>query len=116
MTGSGLALGVGIVGGSIFGPLLVGRGMPVDRVAPAALASAFVTSVAGAAAFAVLSLTGSGDIAPDWYLGLACGLGGLIGGYLGAHLQPRLPETGLRLLLGALAATLGVLYAVQSLR
>lgn len=64
----------------------------------------------------MLSLTGSGDIAPDWYLGLACGLGGLIGGYLGAHLQPRLPETALRLLLGALATVLGALYAAQSLR
>ncbi|CAM5690515.1 hypothetical protein SVIOM74S_04744 [Streptomyces violarus] len=52
---------------------------PCARVAPAALASTFATSVAGAAAFALLSLTGSGDIAPDWHLGLACGLGGLVG-------------------------------------
>ncbi|GGN89400.1 hypothetical protein GCM10011579_084210 [Streptomyces albiflavescens] len=120
---TGLALLVGIVGGvygigggSILGPVLVGQGMPVTQVARAALASTFATSVAGAASFALLSLTGSGDIAPDWYLGFACGLGGLIGGYLGAHLQPRLPETALRLLLGALAAALGVFYAVQSLR
>ena len=83
--------------------------MPVTRVAPAALASTFTTSVTGAAAFALLSLTDSGDIAPDWYLGLACGIGGLIGGYLGAHLQPRLPETALRLLLGALVTALGAL-------
>ncbi|WP_367319617.1 TSUP family transporter [Streptomyces sp. HUAS ZL42] len=120
---TGLALVVGVVGGiygigggSVLGPILVGRGMPVARVAPAALASTFATSLTGAAAFSLLSLTGSGDIAPDWYLGLACGLGGLIGGYLGAHLQPRLPETALRLLLGALATVLGALYAVQSLR
>ncbi|CAM5494957.1 putative membrane transporter protein OS=Streptomyces tendae OX=1932 GN=F3L20_14720 PE=3 SV=1 [Streptomyces tendae] len=106
----------GIGGGSIIGPVLVGRGMPVAVVAPAALACTFTTSVTGAAAFALLSLTGSGDIAPHWYLGLACGLGGLIGGYLGAHLQPRLSETALRLLLGALATVLGALYAVQSLR
>ncbi|KOT32876.1 membrane protein [Streptomyces caelestis] len=120
---TGLALAVGFVGGiygigggSIIGPLLVGRGMPVSQVAPAALASTFTTSVAGAAAFALLSLTGSGDVAPHWHLGLACGLGGLIGGYFGAYLQPRLPETALRLLLGALAAAFGALYAVQSLR
>ncbi len=49
-----------------------------------------MTSVAGAGTFALLSLAGTGDVAPDWYLGLACGLGGLIGGYLGARLQPRL--------------------------
>ncbi|MFE0677885.1 TSUP family transporter [Streptomyces sp. NPDC058867] len=118
-----LALAVGVVGGiygigggSILGPVLVGRGMSVARVAPAALASTFATSVVGAATFALLSLAGSGNIAPDWHLGLACGLGGLIGGYLGAQLQPRLPETGLRLLLGSLAAVLGTCYVVQALR
>ncbi|MFG2133118.1 hypothetical protein ACGFNV_35780 [Streptomyces sp. NPDC048751] len=41
------------------------------------------------------------------------GLGGLIGGYLGARLQPHLLETALRLLLGTLA--LGALYAAQTL-
>lgn len=61
----------GIGGGSNFGPLLVGRGLPVAQVAPAALASTFVTSLAGAGTFALLSLTGPGNIAPDWYRGLA---------------------------------------------
>ncbi|MET7827055.1 sulfite exporter TauE/SafE family protein [Streptomyces sp. NPDC005386] len=118
----GLALAVGIVGGiygigggSLLGPILVGRGLPVARVAPAALASTFATSLVGAATFALLSLVSSGDVAPDWTLGVACGVGGLIGGYLGARLQPHLPETALRLLLGALATALGTLYAAQSL-
>lgn len=120
ITGLALAVGVvggiyGIGGGSLLGPILVGRGMPVAKVAPAALASTFATSVVGAATYAVLSLAGSGSIAPHWFLGLACGLGGLIGGYLGAILQPRLPEKALRLLLGALAASVGAVYAVESL-
>jgi len=117
----GLALAVGaaggvygIGGGSLLGPILVGRGVPVARVAPAALACTFVTSLAGAGTYALLSLTATGDIAPDWPLGLVCGLGGLCGGYLGARLQPRLPEKGLRLLLGVLALGLGLLYAVQA--
>lgn len=105
----------GIGGGSILGPVLVGWGMPVAHVAPAALASTFLTSVVGAATFAVLSLTAHGDIAPDWSLGLACGLGGLVGGYLGARLQPRLPETALRLGLGLLATALAVLYLLQTI-
>lgn len=116
-----LALGVGVVGGiygigggSILGPVLVGRGMPVTTVAPAALASTFVTSVAGAATFAVLALPGRGDIAPEWGVGLMCGVGGLMGGYLGAHLQPRMPERTLRLVLGGLAVVLAVLYAAQA--
>ncbi len=106
----------GIGGGSLLGPILVGRGMPVAKVAPAALAATFVTSVVGAGTYALLALTVTGDIAPYWTLGLACGLGGLCGGYLGAHLQPRLPETALRLLLGVLALGIGGLYAVQILR
>ncbi|MEU0479215.1 sulfite exporter TauE/SafE family protein [Streptosporangium sp. NPDC006013] len=105
----------GIGGGSLLGPILAGRGLPVAVVAPAALASTFVTSIAGALTYAVLSLTTSGDIAPEWALGLVCGLGGLIGGYVGAHLQPRLPETGLRLLLGGLAIAVAGMYAVQAL-
>ncbi|MFI1187301.1 TSUP family transporter [Streptomyces californicus] len=112
----GVAGGIyGIGGGSLLGPVLVGRGMPVSKVAPAALAATFVTSVVGAGTYALLSLTASGDIAPYWSLGLACGLGGLCGGYLGARLQPRIPETALRLLLGALALGIGGLYAVQLL-
>ncbi|MGW5613000.1 TSUP family transporter [Streptomyces sp. NPDC003877] len=105
----------GIGGGSLLGPVLVGRGMPVARVAPAALASTFLTSLVGAGTYALLALTGGDDVAPDWFLGLTCGLGGLAGGYLGARLQPRLPEGTLRLLLGTLAATIGGLYTAQAL-
>jgi uncharacterized membrane protein YfcA len=122
-TVAGLALMVGIIGGiygigggSILGPILVGRGMPVATVAPAALASTFVTSAGGAATYGLLSLVATGDIAPVWSVGLACGLGGLIGGYLGARLQPRLPEPRLRLLLGVLATALALLYLLQAAR
>ncbi|MFK4865287.1 sulfite exporter TauE/SafE family protein [Streptomyces sp. CSMPJR101] len=115
VTALALVVGIyGIGGGSLLGPVLVGRGMPVAVVAPAALASTFATSVVGAGAFALLSLTGS-DVAPDWSLGLACGIGGLIGGYLGARLQPRLPDRALRLLLGTLAMAVGGLYVVRGL-
>lgn len=119
---TGLALVVGVVGGiygigggSILGPILVGTGLEVAVVAPAALASTFVTSIAGAATYVVLSLTASGSIAPEWSLGVACGLGGLVGGYLGARLQPHLPDRALRLLLGSLAIGLSLVYAVQGL-
>ncbi|WP_369149621.1 sulfite exporter TauE/SafE family protein [Streptomyces sp. R44] len=116
-----LALAVGVVGGiygigggSILGPILVGRGISVAKAAPAALASTFATSLVGATTYALLSLTPTGNIAPDWSLGLACGLGGLIGGYIGARLQPHLPETLLRLLLGTLATALGALYGAET--
>jgi uncharacterized membrane protein YfcA len=115
-----LALGVGVVGGvygigggSILSPILVGSGMTVAIVAPAALASTFITSVIGALTYAVLALFAHGSIAPDWPLGIACGLGGLVGGYLGARLQPVVPERVLRLLLGCLAVGIGGLYLIQ---
>ncbi|MDT3438950.1 MULTISPECIES: sulfite exporter TauE/SafE family protein [unclassified Pseudofrankia] len=104
----------GIGGGSILGPILVGRGMPVTVVAPATLASTFLTSVVGAVTYGLLALTTPGNIAPHWILGLACGLGGQCGGYLGARLQPRLPNTALKLLLGTLAMALAVLYLIQA--
>lgn len=105
----------GIRGGSLLGPILAARGMSLARIAPATLAATLTTSVAGAAAYAVLALVSPGLVAPDWGLGVACGVGGLAGGYLGARLQFHLPETGLRLLLGTLAAALGALYAAQTL-
>jgi hypothetical protein len=114
-----LAVGVvggiyGIGGGSILGPILVGSGMAVAVVAPAALASTFATSIVGAATYALLAINASGSIAPKWGVGLACGLGGLVGGYLGARLQPHLPERQLRLLLGVLAVALAVLYLAEA--
>lgn len=118
--GLGLAVGTvggiyGIGGGSILGPLLAGRGTPMTRIAPAALACTFVTSITGAVVYGLLALATSGDIAPHWPLGLLCGAGGLIGGYLGARLQPRLPERALRLLLGVLATALATLYLTQAI-
>jgi uncharacterized membrane protein YfcA len=106
----------GIGGGSLLGPVLAGRGMPVAQVAPAVLASTFVTSIVGAATYAVLAVFTAGSIAPDWALGVLCGVGGLIGGYAGARLQPRLPEPALRFLLGALATALAVLYVAEAFR
>jgi uncharacterized membrane protein YfcA len=90
-------------------------GAGLVRHGHAALATTFVTSIAGAATFAALSLTTTGHVAPDWTVGLACGLGGLIGGYIGAHVQPHVPERALKLLLGALATVLAALYLVQGL-
>ncbi|SDE22984.1 TSUP family transporter [Nocardioides lianchengensis] len=120
-TVTALALVVGVIGGlygigggSVLGPLLVGSGMAVSVVAPAALASTLVTSVVGVLAFAGLSLGQPGSIAPDWSVGLAAGLGGLVGGYAGAALQPHLPETLLRRALGLAAVAIAVLYLVQA--
>lgn len=85
------------------------------EVAPAALASTFLTSIVGVIAYAILSLRASGSIAPDWAVGVSIGVGGLLGGYLGASLQPRLSERFLRRGLGLLALGLGVRYALLAI-
>ena len=115
--GAGLIGGIyGIGGGSLLAPVLAASGYLMATVAPAALLSTFVTSCVGAVTYAVLDITGQPGAAPDWPLGIACGLGGLVGGYLGASLQPHVPQRALRLLLGVLALALSVAYIVTVVR
>jgi uncharacterized protein len=109
--GAGLVGGIyGIGGGSLLSPVLVASGYLLSEVAPAALLSTWVTSCAGAATYAVLAVAGRQDAGPHWWLGLACGLGGLVGGYFGASLQPRLNGRLLTVLLGVLAIALSLTY------
>jgi uncharacterized protein len=100
----------GIGGGSILSPLLISDGRSPAQVAPAALASTFVTSVAGVVTFTLLAAHHRGSIAPDWPTGIALGLGGLAGGYAGARLQRRLPELAIRRILGLLVLAIGARY------
>ena len=105
----------GIGGGSILAPVLIGTGRPPAVVAPAALASTFVTSVAGVLTFAVLAAHHAGPVAPDWPTGIALGLGGLAGGYTGARIQARLPDRLLRRLIALVVLAIGVRYLVIGL-
>ena len=99
----------GIGGGSILAPVLIGSGRPATEVAPAALASTFVTSLGGVITFTILSIS-AGPAAPDWPVGIALGLGGIIGGYTGARMQSRLPETLIRRTVGILAIAIAARY------
>jgi uncharacterized membrane protein YfcA len=67
-----LAAGVGCVGGTygvggrpILAPILVGSGRAPTEVAPATLASTFITSIAGVITFVILSIEHSLPVAPD---------------------------------------------------
>lgn len=99
-----------IGGGSILAPILIGTGRPASEVAPAALASTFVTSVAGVVTFMVLSLHPHGPVAPDWSTGIALGAGGLAGAYTGARVRRHLPDLVVRRLMGVLVAAIGARY------
>jgi uncharacterized protein len=100
----------GIGGGSILAPVLLSTGRRPSEVAPAALASTFVTSVAGVVTFTILSVHEHGSVAPAWSTGIALGLGGLAGSYTGARIQSRLPDALIRRLVGILVIAIGVRY------
>ena len=53
-----------------------------------------------------------GPVAPNWPTGIALGIGGIAGGYLGARMQSRLPDILIRRIVGVLA----VAIAAQFLR
>jgi uncharacterized membrane protein YfcA len=79
-------------------------------VAPATLASTFITSLAGVVTFTILASQRHGSVAPDWPTGIALGLGGLAGAYAGARLQARLPDVVIRRLIGVLVVAIGARY------
>jgi uncharacterized membrane protein YfcA len=105
----------GIGGGSILAPILIGSGRRPAEVAPAALASTFVTSVAGVVTFTILSLHHHSSIAPDWPTGIALGAGGLAGAYTGARIQSRLPDILIRRVVGILVIAIGARYLLSGL-
>jgi len=102
----------GIGGGSILAPVLIGGGQPPSEVAPAALASTFVTSIAGVITFTTLSIHQHLHVAPDWLTGIALGIGGLAGAYTGARIQARLPDLLIRRVMGILVLAIGTRYLV----
>ena len=86
------------------------RDRPAAVGARAALASTFVTSVAGVVTFTILSIHQHGSVAPDWPTGVALGAGGLAGAYTGARIQSRLPDMLVRRLTGIVVIAIGARY------
>lgn len=106
---------VGIGGGSILAPLLIGvGGWLTARAAVVALTTTLTTSVVGLTAYAVFDRIGFGaaPAAPDWGVGIALGVGGALGSLVGIALSRRLGEQPLRFLLGGLIMLTGIAYLV----
>jgi uncharacterized membrane protein YfcA len=98
----GIAGGIyGIGGGAIIAPFFVSIfKLPIYTVAGAALMGTFATSVAGVAFYQILSTwRPSESIAPDWFLGILFGFGGLLGMYLGARCQKNVPAHVIKIIL-----------------
>jgi len=60
--------------------------------------------------FSILSIHHHGSVAPDWPTGIALGVGGLAGGYVGARLHARMPETIIRRLLALTVMAIGIRF------
>jgi uncharacterized protein len=105
----------GIGGGSILAPILTATGRRPAEVAPATLASTFITSVAGVITFTVLAFVQHGHALPDWPTGIALGIGGLAGSYTGARIQSRLPDLLIRRAMGILIVAIAARYLWQGL-
>lgn len=105
----GTAYGIG--GGSFMVPLcLAVYGLPVHAIAGATLTATFLTSGIALAAYAWLPVPAGVAARPDWWLGLAFGLGGMVGAYLGARAQRHVPQRLLRGFLGLLLLGLAARY------
>jgi uncharacterized membrane protein YfcA len=59
--------------------------------------------------FTLLSL-GHAPVAPNWPTGIALGIGGIAGGYIGARFQHRLPDILIRRIVGVLASAIAVRF------
>lgn len=91
----------GIGGGAIIAPFFITFfRLPVHAIAGASLMGTFITSIAGVIIYQVLAFVYPGmSVAPDWYLGILFGIGGLFGMYLGAKCQKHFPANVIKLIL-----------------
>jgi len=94
----------GIGGGAIMAPFFVSFfNLPVYTVAGAALMGTFITSVAGVAFYqGIAPFYPNMSIAPDWFLGILFGLGGMCGMYLGARCQKFVPAKAIKWMLSGI--------------
>jgi uncharacterized protein len=112
-----LSFMVGIGGGSIIAPFLITFfELPVYTVAGAALMGTFVTSVAGVAFYQGIALYYPNmSVAPDWFLGLLFGVGGMAGMYLGARCQKFVPAKLIKWMLAAVIVFTALKYVIDFL-
>jgi len=96
-----LSGGFGVGGGMVLVPLLIAVGMDRHRAHATSLASIFPIAVAGAAVFAL-----SGEV--DIGLGVAVGIGGVVGSILGASVMNRMSTRSLSIFFGLLLLAVGI--------
>jgi len=108
----------GIGGGALMAPFLISvMNLPVYIVSGASLCSTWVSSIVAALFYAFGPLSSATSKAsPDWFLGSLFGFGGLIGIYVGARLQRRMPATIIKVILGLTIMAVSIKYLWPAFR
>lgn len=103
----------GIGGGAIIAPFCVAvLKQPVHAISGAALCGTFLTSIAGVAFYSLVPVQGK-VAPPDWLLGLLFGVGGILGMYLGARCQKKVPERWIKVILTTAILIVSLRYIYQ---
>ncbi len=88
----------GIGGGAVLAPFCISvLRLPVHSVAGASLLGTLISSMIGVAVYHFGFFSAGLETRPDYLLGLSFGLGGALGGYLGAKTQRYVPEYPIKL-------------------
>jgi len=112
----GIAGGIyGIGGGAIIAPFFVTFfRLPVHTVAGASLMGTFITSIAAVLFYQALAqFYPQQSVAPDWWLGILFGVGGLVGIYLGARCQKFMPAKAIKGMLTFIAIATAAKYIIE---
>jgi uncharacterized membrane protein YfcA len=107
----------GIGGGAIMAPFFVSIfRLPIYTIAGATLTGTFVTSVAGVIFYQVIApYYPDRTVAPDWWLGLLFGMGGMAGMYLGARCQKYIPARAIKWMLVVVIVFTAMKYVTEFL-
>lgn len=106
LAGIGVATGLlsgllGIGGGLIMVPMLIGAGFTRHKANSTSLAAIWLIAIAGSTAFASAG-------AVDWRTGILLGLGGLVGAAIGAQIMKGLKARTLALIFGLIMLATGL--------
>jgi uncharacterized membrane protein YfcA len=106
----------GIGGGAVLAPFCISvLRLPVHSVAGASLFGTFMCSVIGVLVYHFGFFSGDLVTRPDYLLGAFFGLGGALGGYLGAKTQRHIPEQPIKVGLFVVVLIVACRYLLTAL-
>ena len=104
----------GIGGGAVLAPFCISvLRLPVHTVAGASLFGTFMSSLVGVVVYHFGFFSNGMNTKADYLLGACFGIGGLVGGYLGARTQKHIPERPIKLGIFLIVLFVAVKYLLR---